>query len=129
MKITCSNCNEVISKYLCDIPSAWREQMVKVICDKIAATDDDCDKFKECETVTKLSAFSVSGGEVCITYTDEDGVEFTRCFTIENTLNSVLDDIDPMCIASQEDWDSWTYKERIQAIVTFACTCGEEEEV
>lgn len=116
-----------MSKYLCDVPSKWREQIIKVICDKIAPTDDECEKFKECETVTKLSAFSVDGSEVCVTYTDENGIEFTRCFDMQTALNSSLDNIDPMCIASQEDWDSWTFIERVQAIVSFGCTCGEEE--
>lgn len=112
--------------YLCNIPYQWRTQIAKVICLSIADQQSlDCQMVKDCETVTTLSTFSVNGTEICITYRDENGVSFERCFDIETIINNSLDGIDPKCITTQEIWDSLSYEERIQAIIDYACTCEE----
>ena len=124
MKITCENCQSVLTAYLCDVPSKWREQIVKSVCtalkDKYSL---DCDDVKDCETLTSLSAFTQSDGEVCITFKDENGVSYERCFDISEAMNTVLDDVDPNCITDAETWASMSYTERIQSIVDFACNC------
>lgn len=120
MKITCNNCEKVIEKYLCDLPSEWRKQITKVICEFInPAVPLNCADVKKCETLTYLSAFTVSGSEVCIDYKDENGVTVHRCFDMAE----VGLDLDPKCIMSQEDWDLLTWREKIQAIIDYACTC------
>lgn len=122
MKITCNNCEELIGKYLCDLPSEWRTQIAKVICKFINPTVPlNCDDVKKCETLTTLSAFTVDGSEVCITYTDENGQSHERCFSISD----IKPQLDPKCIMSQEDWDLLTWEEQIQAIIDYACDCGE----
>ena len=125
INITCNNCEQVVSEYLCDLPSEWRKQITKVICQTLTSqTTIDCEDIKNCETVTSLSGFSVQGTEVCITYKDEKGISFVRCFNWNDVQNSTLDDVDPRCITSQEIWDDMSYAERIQAIIDFACDCA-----
>lgn len=120
MKITCNNCEEVIQGYLCDLPSEWRVQIAKVICKFLnPSTTLNCDDVAKCETLTSLSAFTVDGTSVCITYKDENGTEFERCFDATD----ITMDLDPKCIMSQEDWDLLSWKDKIQAIIDYACTC------
>jgi len=121
--ITCNNCEQVVSQYLCDLPSEWRTQMTKVICDALGNQSFDCTDVKSCETLTSLSAFTVIGSQVCITYKDEKGISFERCFDWEDAQNSTLDNVDPRCITDQETWDAMTFPERIQAIIDYACDC------
>lgn len=98
--------------------------MTDAICDALNNQNSvNCDKVKDCETTTTLSAFSISGTQICITYKDEDDEEWERCFDWDDIQNSSLDGIDPKCITDQETWDAMTYKERIQAIIDYACTC------
>lgn len=118
MKITCNNCEELLGKYLCDIPFEWRTQLVKVICKYLNISSElDCNDVKKCETLTALSAFTVTKDEVCIEYTDENKVKWRRCFNIQTPhLN-----LNPNCIMSQEDWDLLTWNEQIQAILDYVC--------
>ena len=107
-------------QYLCDLPSAWAKQMAKVICKFINPTVPlECNDVKKCETLTSLSVFTVNGSQVCITYTDENGVSVNRCFD----MSDVGLDLDPKCIMTQENWDLLSWKEQIQAIIDYACTC------
>ena len=67
MKVTCSNCEEIVEKYLCDIPHSWRVQISKVLCETI--TQDftmGCPEVQECETLTTLSNFTVNGSLITI---------------------------------------------------------------
>lgn len=121
--ITCNNCEEVLSKYLCDLPSKWAQQITKVVCEAINSSSLECSDVTKCETLTSLSAFSVNDTEICITYKDENGTSFKRCFDFDDILNDSLDEVDPKCITSQEIWDNMSYKERVQAIIDFACDC------
>ena len=124
INITCNNCEQVISEYLCDLPLEWRKQITKVICKTLSSqTTINCDDVQKCETLTSLSGFTINGSEVCITYKDEKGISFKRCFDWGDVQNSTLDDVDPKCITSQEIWDAMSYTERIQAIIDFACDC------
>ncbi len=120
MKITCNNCEDVIGGYLCDLPSEWRKQIANVICKFLNPTVPlNCTDVKKCETLTTLSAFSISGSQVCIDYTDENGSTVHRCFNMaEVGLN-----LDPKCIMSQEDWDVLTWEQKIQAIIDYSCSC------
>lgn len=121
MKISCNNCEEVIGKYLCDLPSEWAKQIAKVICSFISpSTPVDCNEVKRCEILTTLSAFSISGSEICITYTDEEGTPWERCFDIAE----IGLPLNPKCIMSQEDWDLLTWEQQVQAIIDYACNCG-----
>lgn len=122
MQITCQNCEKTIEEYLCQIPYQWRSQIAKAICANLSEQTLDCQKVKDCETVTTLSAFSVDGTEICITYTDEDRVPFTRCFDMTD-LDCPLDGTDPKCITTQEIWDDMTCKEKAQAIIDYGCDC------
>jgi len=118
MNINCENCNEVFSKYLCDIPSKWRDQIVTALCKAVEEKYTiACADVKKCETLTSLSSFTVSGSEVSITFKDENGVSWVRTFDMNDLISSSLDAVDPKCVASQEDWDSWTFTERVQAII------------
>jgi len=121
MKITCNNCEEVIQGYLCDLPSEWRKQIASVICRFLnPATTINCSDVKKCETLTTLSSFQVNGSNVCIDYTDEDGVLWHRCFDIAQIGLT----LDPKCIMSQSAWDLLTWQEQLQAIIDYKCDCG-----
>lgn len=124
MKITCQNCEQLVREYLCNIPYQWRNQIAKAICVMLNEQQTlDCKQVKECETLTTLSSFSVEDTEICITYTGENGIAVTRCFDWTQ-IACPLDDVDPKCIMSQEDWDLLTCQEKMQAIVDYACYCG-----
>lgn len=106
--------------YLCDLPSEWRTQIAKVICDYINPDVPlNCDDVRSCETVTTLSAFTITGTQVCITYKDENNIEHNRCFDAAD----VSLDLDPKCLMSQSAWDLLSWKEKIQAIIDKACVC------
>lgn len=110
-----------ICEYLKDLPSKWREQITSVLVN--IQQDISCDKVKECETLTSLSEFTVSGSEVSIKYKDEDGVQVTRTFDTEEILNNSLDEVDPDCLATPTEWDNLSYTERIQLLITAHCDC------
>lgn len=120
-KITCNNCEELMQKYLCDLPFEWRYQISKVICKYLNKEESiKCSEVKKCETLTSLSAFTVNGDEVCIDYKDENGQTVHRCFNMSDaglTLNS-------QCIMAQEDWDLLTWPEQIQALIDYVCECN-----
>lgn len=121
MKITCNNCEEVIQGYLCDLPSEWRSQIAAVICKFLNhSTSVSCSDVKKCETLTSLSAFSINGSQVCIDYTDENGVVNHRCFD----MTQVGLNLNPKCIMSQQAWDALTWEQQIQAIIDYRCTCS-----
>ena len=113
-----------IEEYLKDLPSKWREQLVDILCQiKQEKSIPDCNKVKECETLTSLSNFSISGTTISITYKDEKGISFIRSFSIDEVLNQSLEDLDPDCLATQPEWDTLTYKERIQLLIDSHCDC------
>jgi hypothetical protein len=44
----CNACQLEIESLLSDIPSKWRDQLVKVICEHVVNADGDCAKIKQC---------------------------------------------------------------------------------
>lgn len=115
---------EQVEKYLGNLPSKWKTQLTEVLC---LIKDDkaqiDCDKVKECETITTLSDFSYEGSVVTITYTNEAGVAVNRSINLENLLNRLLEDVDPSCLTSPEVWASLSFIQKISLIISSQCTC------
>jgi hypothetical protein len=120
-----SNCVDNLSGYLESLPSKWRDEIIKVLL-KIQEDRNtiDCQKVKDCETLTSLSPFEIDGTSINITYKDESEVQYTRTFDFAQVINNSLNDIDPKCVASQSDWDNMTFSERISAILTAQCNCN-----
>lgn len=115
---------EQIEQALASLPSKWRDQLVTLLCQiKEGQEDVDCNKVKECETLTVLSDFEQDGTEISIKYTDEHGVQVTRTFDVSSLINSTLDDLDPSCLATPTEWNTMTYTERLQALIDAHCTC------
>lgn len=113
-----------IEEALSALPSKWAEQLATILCQIKEDTGSvDCNKVKECETLTSLSDFTVSGTTVSIKYTDEDGTQVTRSFDAGAIVNGTLDDLDPNCLASPEEWNSLSYDERIQLLIDAHCMC------
>jgi hypothetical protein len=106
------------------LPSKWADQLATILCQiKEDKESVDCNKVKECETVTSLSDFTVSGTTVSIKYTDENGTQVTRSFDAGTVVNGTLDDLDPNCLASAEEWNSLSYDQRIQLLIDAHCAC------
>jgi hypothetical protein len=83
--MTC-NCKELLMQKLCSIPSAWRSQIADVLCDANKGLE-----IPE-ETLTKLGDWNINySPEICIAYTDEEGVTVNRCFDFSHLLNQQLD--------------------------------------
>lgn len=77
----CQNCVEVYKSILSDIPSTWREQIAKAICNNSGEkTEITCSDIRKCETLTSLSPFTVDENTVSISYKDEKGITVTRSF-------------------------------------------------
>lgn len=113
-----------IEEYLSALPSKWVEQLTILLCEIKEDTESvDCAKVKQCETLTSLSDFTLSGTEASIKYTNEAGVQVTRTVDVGTLLNGTLDDLDPNCLASSEAWNSMSYTERIQALIDSHCDC------
>lgn len=112
-----------LEEILKDIPSGWRDNLVDILCQIKENKNPDCDKVKECETLTSLSDFSVSGNTISIVYKDEQGISVTRQFSIETILNQTLEGLDPLCLTDLETWQSLSYKDRIQLLIESHCDC------
>jgi hypothetical protein len=123
MRVSC-NCTEVLEKYLCDIPSKWRTQIITTICNSIDEDKDlNCEEVAKCETLTTFSAFTMVGNIISITYRDEEGIEWVRSFDFTSIISNPVINVDSKCIAPQDTWDSWTYQQQIQALVDYDCNC------
>lgn len=124
MSLTCNNCNEILNKYLCDIPAFWKEEIVNSICDSIASDIDiNCSDIEKCETLTSLSAFSKRGNLISIIFKDERGLDINRSFDVSQLMNNALSGLNPKCIATFSDWASYSFNEKIQAILDYDCNC------
>lgn len=111
-----------------DIPKKWRDALIKILMEITAsctAGQVTCADVQACETVTTISEWIINGTEVCITFTNEEGVAIERCFDVENILNQQLNNgnIDPGCITTPTVWDSLTYTEKFQALIDTMCNC------
>lgn len=115
---------EQIESYLSALPSKWKAQLTEVLCEIYESRQTPtCEDVKKCETLTTLSDFSVTDGQVCITYKDEKGVSFQRCFTVDSILNGQLDDIQPGCLTDETTWSNLSFAERIQLLIDAHCDC------
>lgn len=116
-----------IEEILKDIPEAWRYALIDILI-KIQEEREsvDCEQVRDCETVTNLSEFTFNNTEICISYTNEEGITVERCFDIENIINETLADIDPLCITTPTVWNTMSYTEKIQALVDTVCSCCPE---
>lgn len=121
--ITCKNCEQILLVYLCDIPYQWRKQIANAICGAFPSSDFTCEDVAKCETLTTLSEFTQIGSRISIVFTDERNKKYTLEIDIKDVLNVSLDNIDPMCLASPEDWAIWTNKQRIESIINSSCNC------
>lgn len=117
------NCNMDLNAYLCDIPSEWREGIVKALCLTFLPVEQNCTSIKNCETLTSLSGFTLEGSELSVTFRDENGSVFTREIDLSLPIETSLDEVDPNCLMSQEDWDNLSYLEKIQSIIDSHCDC------
>lgn len=121
-----NNCKQKFIDYLQFIPQTWREQIADVLCTYVVngSINIDCDKVIECQTLTSLSDFTVTGTIVSITFVDEHGVSVTRTFDFNDILNHELDSVDPGCLSSVQEWNNMTYVQKWQAIIDKVCeTC------
>lgn len=113
-----------IQSLLTSLPSSWRDQIVAAIAAAVANKKvADCDAVKQCEVVTTLSDFTVNGTTVSISYTDENEVTYDRSFDLSLMLNSLLDGIDPACVATPTEWSNMTWAQRMGAIVAYTDNC------
>ena len=99
------------------------EFIPKLIQQSIPSKEDVCDKVVECQHVTSLSDFSVDGDVISITYLGEDGVSYTRSFSLNLILGGIFNKIVGDCIVSAEDWTNMSIKDKFQAIVDDTCNC------
>lgn len=113
-----------IEQYLSGLPSKWKDKLVEILClIKAEKQTPDCQKVKECETLTTLSDFEVEGSLVSIQYKNEAGVTVTRSFDAAQIVNETLNHIDPNCLTTEEIWVSMTLNERIQLLIDSHCNC------
>jgi hypothetical protein len=114
---------EQIEKYLSVLPSEWKDKLTSILCEIQEGSAVDCDKVKECETLTSLSQFSVQGSTVSITYKDENSTSYSRSFDVAQILNSELDELDAACLTDATTWSNLSYAERIQLLINKHCDC------
>lgn len=122
-----TTCKEKYLEWLEGIPHQWKCSIAEAMCSSMSESATlDCNQVKNCETVTSLSDFVVSGTVVCIHYTDEEGTDVERCFDFDEVMNNSLDGVVPNCLTSPEQWAAFSYVEKIQAIVDKVCeNCDE----
>lgn len=70
-----STCIEIYKAALSDIPSKWAEQIANLLCqlDDEKFSGISCEKVQNCETLTSISDFSLSGNTLSLSYVDENG--------------------------------------------------------
>lgn len=113
-----------ILEHLSPLPCDWAQSIANVLCEfQSSIQTPDCNKVKECETLTSLSDFVIDGNSVCITYKDENKVSVERCFDVTEILNNSVNDIDSGCVASSTSWNGMSYLEKFQAIIDTLCNC------
>jgi len=119
------NCDIDLEAFLCNIPSEWREGVVKSLC---YVYNNECEEIlckgvKDCETTTFLSPFSINtDDEISIRYNSEK-TQVERMFNILPLINNTLNNINPSCLATDEEWANMTFVERIQLFTEVYCEC------
>lgn len=120
-------CKEQIDEFLKDLPSKWRDKLTEILLEIEGNKNTiDCGKVKECETLTSLSEFSISGTIVSITYINEAGISITRTFNISEIINNTLSTTDPECLTTPTEWLNLSFSEKIQLLIDSHCDCCTE---
>lgn len=117
------NCFTDLQALFCDIPEKWKKGITEALCYVLSNKPSLCECFDKCETVTYLSPFTLNGSLLSISYTNEKGQIKTSSVDISDIIENVLDDVDPKCLMTQEEWDELSFDERFEAIITGVCTC------
>jgi len=117
------NCNKDLDALLCEIPEEWREGIVQSLCLLLNQDDDICTGVENCETLTLLSPFVLNGNTLSTKFKDEQGYTHTSSLDLGDILDTLLSDVNPNCLMSQDDWDALSHEARVQAVLTFACGC------
>jgi len=118
MELTCENCQEKLEKYLCDIPAQWRKQIVYVICEGISKAEQiDCRNLKKCQTITFLSAFTKDNCSIFVSYRNEANITKNVFFNYCELIDRLMDEVDPKCLASEENWLEMSHEHRMQLIL------------
>lgn len=117
------NCHQDLDALLCDIPKEWREGIVNALCFILQCEEVECSDITKCQTLTTLSPFTLSGNILSITYKNEKGQIKTRSIDITPAFESILDDIDPLCLTDTETWAEMTHEERMEMIAEAMCVC------
>lgn len=99
------------------LPKKWQEQLIEVMC----TLQNDTSNVKCEETTTSLSDFYFQENKICIDYTDEKSVTYSRCFDLDNFLSQQLNDIDVSCMLSQTTWDALSFNQKINYLITRFC--------
>lgn len=118
------NPKEELSALLCNIPSNWRDSIVKALTCILALNKDNdafCDGVKGCETLTKFEPIQQSGNTLIFSYRDEKGVVYSRSIDITTVINNVLNNTNASCLMDQEDWEALTFTQKLAAIYAKAC--------
>ena len=118
---------EQIETYLAPLPSEWKKKLTTILCEINASQQTvDCQDVKNCETLTAFSDFEVDGTEISIQYRDEKGVTVTRTIDISSVLDSILDGLEPGCLADETTWQNLTLAEKLQLLIDSHCNCCDE---
>lgn len=118
---------EQIELYLAPLPSEWKKKLTTILCEINASQQTvDCQDVKNCETLTAFSDFEVDGTEISIQYRDEKGVTVTRTIDISSVLDSILDGLEPGCLADETTWQNLTLAEKLQLLIDSHCNCCDE---
>lgn len=124
--MNCKECKDQLTEYLSAVPSKWREQFITVLCQiKEDKQNPECDVVKDCETVTTLTDFTVEQTTAVTTYTDENGVSYIRRFNVALILDNLMNQLDPGCLMSEEDWLNASYLTKFQTLIDSHCDCCE----
>ncbi len=119
------NCEDILNKELCDVPYEWRSQIIEAIC---TFQDHQYDCKKSCQTITFLSQFKNENNQICISYLDEKGEKFDRCFDYDLTATLLNDLFVPDCIPLPvgSSFKNLTFPQKFQHIIDLLCKscCG-----
>ena len=120
---TCYNCEAELNALLYDMPSLWREGIVKALCKYEQELQEvkDCEQLKNCQTVSQLFPWEITGENVCISYKNESGNIQKKCFNVLDLFGDSLDSINFGCEVDAQTWASYTFAEKIQKIIDVIC--------
>lgn len=114
-----------ISALLCNIPFQWRDAIAEALTCALSQVINvdvtpSCDILKKCETVTQIFT-SITDNNVSVKYVNEKNITTISDLDLTEAINNALDEVDPKCLMSQEEWDALTYPERLNAVFAKVC--------